>query len=368
MDMKVPFVDLKKQYESIKGEINSKISFLISNAAFILGEELEEFEKEFAEFCNAKYSVGVSSGTDAMIIALRSLDIGYGDEVITVPNTFIATAEAISLVGARPVFVDVNEEDYNINVDLIEEKITEKTKAIIPVHLFGQLADMKNILDIAKKYNLSVIEDACQAHGAEFESKKVGTFGEIGCFSFYPAKNLGAYGDGGAVVTSNENLYRKMLAMRSHGEVEKNRHEIIGSTNRLDNLQAGILGVKLKYLNEWNIKRRENASIYRRYLSGIKLIALGELEGRKHVYHLFVIRVRNRDEVRKKLSDRGIGTGIHYPTPIHLQNAYKFLGYKKGDFPVSERVAEEILSLPMFPELSEEQIKYVCNSLKEIIG
>jgi len=366
--MEIPFLDLKAQYSSIKDEIDKIISFLINNAAFILGEELEEFEKEFAEFCNAKYSVGVSSGTDALIIALRSLNIGYEDEVITVPNTFIATAEAISLVGARPVFVDINEKDLNIDPYAIKEKINEETKAIIPVHLFGQPADMRSILDIAKENGLFVIEDACQAHGAEFEGKKVGTFGNIGCFSFYPAKNLGAYGDGGAVITDNENLYKEMLSMRSHGEVEKNRHEIIGSTNRLDNLQAGILRVKLKYLNGWNGKRRENASIYRKYLSGLKLVVPEELEGRKHVYHLFVIRVKNRDKVREELFDRGISTGIHYPTPIHLQKAYDFLGYKEGDFPVSEKVADEILSLPMFPELSEEQIKYVCNSLKEIIG
>jgi len=364
----VPFVDLRRQYKSIKREIDNKISFLINNSAFILGEELDGFEKEFAEFCDAKYAVGVSSGTDAITIALRSLNIGYGDEVITVPNTFIATAEAISLTGARPVFVDINEEDYNINIGLIEEKITERTKAIIPVHLFGQPADIKGVMDIAASNNLFVIEDACQAHGAEFKNKKVGTFGEVGCFSFYPGKNLGAYGDGGAAVTNDEEIYRKILAMRSHGEVEKNQHEVIGSTNRLDNLQAGILRVKLKYLNEWNDKRRENASIYRKYLSDMELIVPEELEERKHVYHLFIIRVKNRDKVRERLFNRGIATGIHYLIPIHLQNAYKFLGYKEGDFQVSEKVAKEILSLPMFPELTEDQIKYVCNSLKEVIS
>jgi len=365
--MKIPFLDLKSQYLSIKDEIDKKISFLLNNAAFILGEELEKFEKEFAEFCNVKYSVGVSSGTDALIIALRALNIGYGDEVITTPNTFIGTAEAISIVGAKPVFVDVSNEDYNINVDLIEEKITEKTKAVIPVHLYGQSVAISSVLDIAKKNNLFVIEDACQVHGAEFEGKKVGAFGEVGCFSFYPGKNLGAYGDGGAVVTDNEELYKKMILLRSHGELEKNRHRIIGSTNRLDNLQAGILRIKLKHLNEWNEKRRQNAAFYRKYLNGMDLIVPQELEGRKHVYHLFVIRVKNRDKIRKGLFDRGIDTGIHYPVPIHLQEAYRFLGYRKGDFPVSENVAEEILSLPMFPELKEEQIKYVCNSLKEVI-
>lgn len=368
MKVDIPFVDLRKQYERIKEEIDSKISFLINNSDFILGEDLEEFEKEFAAFCNVKYSVGVSSGTDAIVIALKSLNVGYGDEVITVPNTFIATAEAISLVGARPVFVDINEEDYNINTDLIKGKITGKTKAIIPVHLFGQPADMSSILDIVRDNELYVIEDACQAHGAEFKNKKVGTFGEVGCFSFYPSKNLGAYGDGGAAVTNDEEIYRKILAMRSHGEVEKNRHQIIGNTNRLDNLQAGILRVKLKYLNEWNEKRRENAAIYRKYLDDMELIVPEELEGRKHVYHLFVIRVKNRDKIRKELFNRGIATGIHYLTTIHLQEAYRFLGHKKGDFPVSEKVAEEILSLPMFPELTEDQIKYICKSLKEVIG
>ena len=366
--MKVPFIDLKKQYDSIKEEIDNKISSLVGSSAFILGEDLKEFEEEFAEFCGTKYSVGVSSGTDALVIALKSLNIGYGDEVITVPNTFIATAEAISLAGARPVFVDINEEDYNINVDLIKEKITDKTKAIIPVHLFGQPADMKSILNIARENELYIVEDACQAHGSEFEGKKAGTFGNIGCFSFYPGKNLGAYGDGGAAVTDDREIYLKMLSMRSHGEVEKNRHQIVGSTNRLDNLQAGILRIKLRYLNEWNEKRRENAATYRKYLSGLKLIIPKELEGRRHVYHLFAIRVKNRDKVKKELSGRGIATGIHYPTPIHLQEAYRFLGYKKGDFPVSETVAEEILSLPMFPELTENEIKYVCNSLVEIIG
>jgi len=366
--MEVPFIDLKKQYKDIKNEIDGKISFLIDNSEFILGKDLEEFEREFSEFCGVRYSVGVSSGTDALVIALKSLDVGYGDEVITAPNTFIATAEAISLVGARPVFVDISEEDYNIDVNLIGEKITGKTRAIIPVHLFGQPADMRSIIDIAGENGLYVVEDACQAHGAEFEGKKTGTFGNVGCFSFYPAKNLGAYGDGGAVVTNDKKLYRKMLAMRSHGEVEKNKHEVLGSTNRLDNLQAGILRVKLKYLNQWNEKRRENALIYRKYLSGLGVIIPEELEGRKHIYHLFVIRVKNRDKVEKELSSRGIATGIHYPTPIHLQNAYKFLGYKKGDFPVSEAAAEEVLSLPMFPELTEDQIKYVCESLKEVIG
>ena len=366
--MKVSFLDLKSQYENIEDEVNKKISEVLENAAFNLGEDLRKFEKEFAQFCNAKYSVGVSSGTDAIIIALKALGIGNDDEVITAPNTFIATAEAISLAGATPVFVDINEDDFNIDSSKIEEKITKKTKVILPVHLYGQPSNLKEIIKIAKKYSLFVVEDACQAHEAEFEGKKVGTFGEVGCFSFYPGKNLGAYGDGGAVVTDNEELYKKMVLLRSHGEAEKNRHEIIGSTNRLDNLQAAVLRVKLRNLSKWNEKRRKNVEIYRRHLKGLELIFPKEIKGRKHVYHLFVIRVKDRDKIKKKLFDRGIATGIHYPLPIYLQNAYKFLGHERGGFPVSEKVADEILSLPMFPELSEDKIKYVCNSLKEIIG
>ncbi|MCJ7472284.1 MAG: DegT/DnrJ/EryC1/StrS family aminotransferase [Actinobacteria bacterium] len=368
MIVKVPFVDLKAQYDQIKSEVDEKISWILENTAVSLGQDLRDFEEEFAVFCNEKYSVGVSSGTDALIIALRTLNIGPGDEVITVSNTFIATAEAISLAGAVPVFVDINNDDFNIDTSLIEDKINEKKKAIIPVHLFGQPANMEKISDIAVKHGLFIIEDACQAHGAEFIGKKVGTLGNIGAFSFYPGKNLGAYGDGGAVVTNNEELYRKMLSMRSHGEVEKGRHDIIGSTNRLDNLQAAILRVKLKYLESWNESRRNNAMLYRKYLEDLELELPEEIEDRKHVYHLYVVKVKNRDMVREKLFERGIATGIHYPVPIHLQPAYGFLGYKKGDLPVAEETSDSVLSLPMFPELTEEQIKHIRSSLIEVLG
>jgi len=368
MSIRVPFVDLKAQYNSIKDEIDKKISWILENTAFNLGQDLRDFEEEFADFCNAKYSVGVSSGTDALIIALRALNIGPGDEVITVPNTFVATVEAISLAGAAPVFVDIKNDDFNIDTSLIEEKISKKTKAIIPVHLFGQPANMKEITGIAKKHDLYVIEDACQAHGAEFENKKAGTFGSIGAFSFYPGKNIGAYGDGGAVITDDEALYEKMYSMRSHGESEKNIHDIIGSTNRLDNLQAAVLRVKLKYLEGWNESRRNNARLYKKYLRDLELELPEEIGNRKHVYHLYVIKVNNRDKIREKLFERGVATGIHYPVPIHLQPAYDFLGYKKGDLPVAEETANSILSLPMFPELTEEQIKYICSSLMEVLG
>jgi len=367
MDTRVPFLDLRAQYHSIKKEIDKKISRILENADFILGNDLKDFESEFAQFCGSKYSVGVSSGTDAIIIALKALGIGDGDEVITVPNTFIATVEAISIAGATPVFVDVSD-DFNINPFLIEEKINKKTKAIIPVHLFGQPANMKEIERIAEKHGLFIIEDACQAHGAEFEGKKAGTFGTIGCFSFYPSKNLGAYGDGGAVVTDDKLLYEKMLSMRSHGEVEKNRHDILGCTNRLDNLQAAILRVKLKYLDSWNEKRRHNAMLYRKYLEDLDLELPLEMENRKHVYHLYVIKIGNRDMVRKRLSKKGIETGVHYPVPVHLQEAYSFMGHRRGDFPVVEGNAGRILSLPMFPELTEEQIQYIRSALIEVVG
>jgi len=366
MNTRIPFLDLKAQYHSIKDEIDKKISFILENTAFNLGQDLNDFESEFAEFCGSKYSVGVSSGTDAIIIALKALGIGEGDEVITVPNTFIATAEAISIAGATPVFVDISD-DFNINPFLIEEKINNRTKAIIPVHLFGQTANMSEIDRIAERHGLSVIEDACQAHGGEFDGKKAGTFGIIGCFSFYPGKNLGAYGDGGAVVTDDKALYEKMLMMRSHGEIEKNRHDIIGCTNRLDNLQAGILRVKLRYLDEWNNKRRDNAVLYRKYLEDLELELPLEMENRKHIYHLYVIKVDNRDMVRERMSEKGIATGIHYPLPVHLQKAYGFLDYGKGDFPVAEYNAGRILSLPMFPELTEEQIIYIRSVLGEVV-
>ena len=358
--MEIPFVDLKRQYDLIKEEINIKINEVLQNTHFILGENVEIFEKEFANYCGVKYCVGVASGSDALTLCLKALGIGEGDEVITVPNTFIATVDAISRNGAKPVFVDIDTETYNMDVTKIEEEITDKTKAIIPVHLYGQPADMDAIIKIAKKYDLKIIEDACQAHGAEYKGKRVGSLGDAGCFSFYPAKNLGAYGDGGMVVTNNEELAEKIRMLRNYGQSKKYYHDFMGYNSRLDEIQAAVLRVKLRYLDEWNDKRREHAKLYDELLenaSGIETPT--EKDYVKHVYHLYVMRCKNRDDLQHYLSSKGISTGIHYPIPVHLQMAYKHLEYKQGDFPITEKYSKEILSLPMFPELTDEEIEAV---------
>jgi len=358
----IPFVDLKAQYDSIKDEIDKAMQKVLSNTSFIMGEELKKFELEFAQFCNAKYAIGVANGSDALILALLACGIGEGDEVITVPHTFIATTEAISNVGGKVVFVDIDPKTYTIDVLKIEEKITEKTKAIIPVHLYGQPADMDPIIRLAKKYNLKIIEDAAQAHGAEYKSEKVGSIGDVGCFSFYPSKNLGAYGDAGMAVTNNEGIAEKIKLLRNHGRITKKyEHDVEGYSSRLDNLQAAILRVKLKHLNEWNENRRENAQKYNELLNNIAgIITPYEAEYAKHVYHLYVIRVvKERDKLREELESKNIATGIHYPIPLHLQPAYIYLGYKERDFPVTEKASQEILSLPMFAELTNGQIEEI---------
>jgi len=363
----IPFVDLKAQYDSIKEEIDEVIQSVLNNTSFIMGEELKKFEDEFASFCNTKFAIGVANGSDALILALRACGIGKGDEVITVPHTFIATAEAISNVGGKVVFVDINPKTYTIDVSKTEEKITEKTKAIIPVHLYGQPADMDPIMELAKKYNLKVIEDAAQAHGAEYKGKKVGSIGDVGCFSFYPGKNLGAYGDAGMVVTNNEEIAEKIKLLRNHGRITKKyEHEIEGYSSRLDNLQAAILKIKLKYLNQWNDMRRSNAKKYSELLSNISSIIIPyEADYAKHVYHLYVIRTeKGRDKLREELKYNGVATGIHYPIPLHLQPAYKYLGYKRGDFPITEECSQKILSLPMFAELNYEQIEKIVGVIK----
>jgi len=319
----IPFVDLKAQYDSIKEEIDEAIQNVINNTSFIMGEELKKFEKEFASFCNTKYAIGVANGSDALILALKACGIGEGDEVITVPHTFISTAEAISNVGGKVVFIDIEPKTYTMDVSKIEEKINKKTKAIIPVHLYGQPADMDPIIELAKKYNLKVIEDAAQAHGAEYKGEKVGSIGDVACFSFYPGKNLGAYGDAGIVVTDNEEIAEKVKLLRNHGRITKKyEHEIEGYSSRLDNLQAAILRIKLTYLNEWNDRRRNNAKKYNKLLSNIGgIITPYEADYAKHVYHLYVIRVvkEGRDKLREELKSKGIATGIHYPIPLHLQ-------------------------------------------------
>lgn len=365
----IPLVDLRGQYASIQQEMDERISGVLKSTAFILGPEVKEFENKFAAFCNTGYAVGVSSGTAALALALLALDIGKGHEVITVTNTFIATAGAISHVGARPVLVDVDPESYDIDVSKIEAAITRKTRAIIPVHLYGQPAEMDAVLKLAKKHGLKVVEDACQAHGAEFRGQRVGSFGDISAFSFYPGKNLGAYGDGGAVVTGKGELAERIRLLRDHGSPKKYYHEIIGYNSRLDGIQAAVLGVKLRYLNEWNEKRRTNATLYNEYLKDLvnkgSVVTPKEMSWAKHVYHLYVIQVEEsvRDKLITYLNSRGIGAQIHYPIPIHLQKAYKHLGYKEGSFPVAERLAKRIISLPMFPELKQQETEYIAQEI-----
>jgi dTDP-4-amino-4,6-dideoxygalactose transaminase len=362
---KVPFFDLRRQYEKLKVELDDAFRSVFEKGNFILGENVKSFEEEFADYSNVKFAVGVGSGTEALHLSLRACGVGPGDEVITVPNTAVPTISAISSAGARPVFVDISSDTYAINVEKIEEKITERTKIIMPVHLYGHPAEMGQILKLASTHNLKVIEDACQAHGARYNGKNVGTIGNMGCFSFYPTKNLGAYGDGGMVVTNDEGLYERLVMLRNYGEVKKFTSKIEGFNSRLDEIQAAVLRVKLRYLDEWNNRRRDIAKLYRQLLkdSGIQLPC--EKEWAEHVYHLFVIRTNKRNVLRHCLEGRGIGTQIHYPIPIHQQEAYEKLGYRKGDFPVSEKNAEEILSIPIYPELTTGEIETVARCIKE---
>lgn len=362
--MTIPLVDLKRQYVTIKDEILTAIKKVIEKTAFILGEEVEQFEEEFASFCRVKYAIGVSSGSAALHLALVICDIGEGDEVITTPYTFIATTEAISRVRGKIVFVDIDPQDYNIDVSKIEDRITEKTKAILPVHLYGHPVDMDPIMEIAAKHNLKVIEDAAQAHGAEYKGSRVGGIGDVGCFSFYPGKNLGAYGDGGMVVTNDKEIADKVKLLRNHGRREKYEHAVEGYNYRLDALQAAILKVKLSRLDEWNEARRSRAKIYNDLLANTNIITPVKREYAKHVYHLYVIRAKERDKLGKYLGSKGVATGTHYPIPLHMQKAYSYLGYKKGDFPIAEKVSQEILSLPMFPELTGEELKTIVNVIK----
>jgi dTDP-4-amino-4,6-dideoxygalactose transaminase len=367
--MKVPFLDLKAQYESIRDEIAVALQQVLNNTAFAGGPFVEKFEKEFASFCGCKLAIGVGSGTDALWMSLVCMGIGQGDEVITTPNTFIATAEAISFSGATPVFVDIDEQMYTINPELFEAIITPKTKAIIPVHLYGQMADMDPVMEIAKAHELCVIEDACQAHGAEYKGQAAGSIGDAGCFSFYPGKNLGAYGEAGAIVTNNAELAEKMRMFRDHGQAKKYYHSMIGWNARMDGFQGAVLSVKLKHLPVWNEARRENAQQYNELLAGVEgVITSKEADYAKHVYHIYAIRTERRDALIKALEEKDIFCGIHYPVPIHLQEAYKLLGYRTGSFPVAEKCAEELVSLPMFAELTEEQIEYVVCETKRFIA
>ena len=367
--MKVPFLDLKAQYESIKEEINAAIQQVLESCAFAGGPFVEKFEKEFAAFCQCEYCIGVGSGTEALWLSLLALGIGQGDEVITIPNTFIATAEAINFTGANPVFVDIEEETYNINPNLIEAAITPKTKGIIPVHIFGQMANMDPIMEIARTNKLFVIEDACQAHGADYKDRRAGSIGDTGCFSFYPGKNLGAYGEAGAVTTNNSELGEKVATLRDHGQTKKYHHNRIGWNARMDGLQGAVLKVKLKHLPAWNEARREKAMIYNDLLSGIDgLILPYAANDAKHVYHVYAIRTQNRDRLINFLREKEIHCGIHYPSPVHLQKAYQYLGYSKGSFSVAERCAGEMVSLPMFPELTLNQINAVTTEISNFLS
>jgi len=364
----VPFVDLAAQYRTIAAEINEATSRVIQEADFVLGREVNLFEEEFAAFCEAKYAVGVDSGTSALELALRAYDIGPGDEVITAANSFIASALAISHAGATPVLVDVDPVTYTMDVTAIGKVITPRTKAILPVHLYGHPAHMEPIRQVAEKYGLVVIEDACQAHGTRYKGKRAGSLGHAAAFSFYPGKNLGAYGDGGMVVTNDRGIAKRIGMLRNYGQKEKYQHLFRGYNRRLDTLQAAILRVKLKYLEKWNAARRWNAVLYHKFLDGSGVVLPGEAGGAESVWHLYVVRTEQRDLAREYLVSRGVSASIHYPIPIHLQPAYQDLGYKRGDFPVTEACAQQILSLPMYAELSQEQIEFVAKAIRGFIA
>jgi len=364
--MKVPFLDLKTQYASIREEVAAALQQVLDQTAFAGGPFVARFEQEFAAFCGTRFAAGVGSGTDALWIALLALGVGPGDEVITVPDTFIATAEAISHCGAKPVFVDVDPVTYNMDPSKLEAAVTKKTKAIIPVHLFGQMADMDPILAIARRHKLFVAEDASQAHGAEYKGKKAGSIGDAGCFSFYPGKNLGAYGEAGAVVTSNEVLDGKIRMLRDHGQAKKYHHAMIGWNARMDGIQGAVLSVKLRHLPAWTEARRRNAGIYDDLLKDVPGIAVPkEAADAKHVYHIYAIRVADRDRLIASLAEKEIYCGIHYPIPVHRLDAYQSLNLGVGTFPMAEKCASEFVSLPMFPELSREQIQFAVDGIKE---
>jgi dTDP-4-amino-4,6-dideoxygalactose transaminase len=373
--VQVPFLDLKAQYKQIESEVVPAVTEAMAAGMFIGGPQVSGFEDEFALFCDSKYCIGVGSGTDALRFALMAAGVGPGDAVITVPNTFIATTEAISQVGAIPIFVDVDPQTYTMDpqklADLLKNNKQQSThnnhaKGVIPIHLYGQPADMDPILEIARQYDLVVVEDACQAHGASYKNRKAGSLSAAGCFSFYPGKNLGAFGEAGAVVTQDEEMAQKMRMIRDHGQAQKYFHNLEGYNGRLDAIQAAVLRIKLKRLQSWNQSRRKNAALYTERLGDVPGITLPVEAGfAESVYHLYVILADNRDELQKFLSEKGIATGLHYPLPLHLQKAYAHLGHKKGDFPVAEHTAERLLSLPMYPELTAEQIHYVCSSIRE---
>jgi len=366
--MPIPLVDLKAQYAAIKPEIDAAIQRVIGNTSFILGKEVADFETHFAAFCQAKHCIGLDSGTAALHLALLLCDVKPGDEVITTTHTFVATAEGISIIGARPVLVDIDPRTYNLDPRAVERAITPRTKAIIPVHLYGQPAEMDAILEIARKHNVRVIEDAAQAHGAEYRGKRAGTMGDLACFSFFPSKNLGAYGDAGALITNDDELAARARLLRDHGRRDKYEHLIVGYGYRLDALQAAILGAKLPHLDAWNVRRRAIADYYTELLSNTEIVPPYAPSHITPVYHIYAVRAKNRDGLRAHLKSRGIETGIHYPIPLHLQPVYANLGYARGDFPHAEQVANEELSLPMYPELRDAQVEMIAQTVREFRG
>jgi dTDP-4-amino-4,6-dideoxygalactose transaminase len=369
MQIKVPFLDLWSQHRPLMGEFNQAIQEVIESSAFAGGRFVTAFEQDFAAYCNTAYAIGVGSGTEALWLSLLASGVGSGDEVITVPSTFMATAEAITYCGARPVFVDVDERTYTMDPNALKDALTARTKAIVPVHLFGQAADMDPILEFGRNHGLPVIEDACQAHGATYKGNRVGTFGDTACFSFYPGKNLGAFGEAGAIVTNNPELNEKMSVLRDHGQERKYFHSVVGWNCRMDGIQAAVLRIKLRQLEAANQRRRTHAAAYDAGLRALEgVITPMEASYARHVYHIYAIRVNNRDETIKCLADQGISTGIHYPVPVHLQEAYRSLGYERGQFPVAENCATEFLSLPMYPELTHSQVEQVIEGVKEAVA
>jgi len=366
--MRVPVLDLKAQYAAIRDEVMQAIGEVCEGQIFALGPAVAEFEKNIAAYCKSKHAIGVSSGTDALLVSLMALGVKSGDEVITTPFSFFATAGCVVRVGARPVFVDVEPDSYNIDTDAIEEKITEKTRAIIPVHLFGQLARMEAIMEIAERHNLAVIEDAAQAIGASRNGTLAGNFGDCGCFSFYPTKNLGGFGDGGLVTTNSDSLAEDIRTLRDHGQKPRYFYKVIGGNFRLDGIQGAVLNVKLKYLDDWNEKRRQNAALYDDLFAGSPVGTPVIDPGNVSIYHQYTVTVPERDKLQKYLADNDIGSAVFYPKPLHLQDCFKQLGYKQGDMPVAERLCNEVLSLPVYPELSRREIEYVAGTILKFYG
>lgn len=361
--MKIPFGDLKRQYEQLREQIDRATREVYESSWFILGQQVKCFEVNFAKYCDAKYAVGVGSGTEALHLALLACGVQPGDEVITVANTCVPTLSAVSFAGAVPVFVDIDEKTFTINPALIEERITPKTRAILPVHLYGQCADMKPILEIAHKYGLAIVEDCAQAHGSLYEGCMAGTIGDIGAFSFYPSKNLGAFGDGGLVLTNDETIVQTVLKLRNYGQEKRYYHSIKGFNSRLDELQAAILNAKLPYLNDWNQRRRQIAKLYHQAFSQLGICCPLETPERFHVYHLYVLRVRERERFQKLLAEKGVATLIHYPIPVHWQESYTECRVQSKYLPITERLAGEIVSLPLYPELIDEEVEYVIKTV-----